>query len=167
MDDAGKGSTAATVCTAVLAVATLGLIGVCAAVIFHFSPHGTGYVIGEWLGAFLVALLIASLVMRRDSTRPWRVPIALAVALLVLLVSRVGDVRASIEDVKAQKILAAVTSLDELDKVIKENPDNALMRTLGATMAAKRESGRRLQKLLEDYDDKDLPVRLQAGRSAD
>ena len=140
----------ARLCAVVLAVPTVGLL------LLHVSnsssPEGAGYA----FGLCVVAFAIAFVVIRGDRRKQWRVPVALGIALLTLVTARARDVVGSSDDRNAARIIANARSRDDVDRAIRENPDNTLLRLVGATMAVKDESGRRLQELLEGSDDKEL-----------
>ncbi len=158
MKDATIGTDWAKLCTVALSVATAAFVWVCASYIYQFSSDGVSYLIGQWFGTVAVSALIAFVGMRGQESRKWRVPAALAVALAFLVTARTKDIVASMDMKAGADILANVKSIEDLNKAIKENPDNLLMRVIKAGMLATQETEQRLQAVIESLNGKELDL---------
>jgi hypothetical protein len=58
---------------------------------------------------------------------------------------------------QARELLSTVKTLDDLDRVIRANPNNPILGLLRVTIPVQAETGRRVRQLFAELEDKDLP----------
>ncbi len=67
---------------------------------------------------------------------------------------------------EASELLSTARTFDDINKVIRENPGNPVLKILGAITPIQQETGRKVQQLFAEIEDKDVP-RVEAIPTAD
>jgi hypothetical protein len=95
----------------------------------------------------------------------WHLSVTLALAIVATAVSPTPtSLAADDHEKKAAELLRDAKTLDDIKRVVRENPGNPVLVLVGITIPAAEETGRRLRQLFAQIEDKDVPKLEELGK---